>query len=74
MRQSFLDRTIAYLHQAKGTWPQIAEESGVPLRTLEKIARGETKNPGVAHIEKLLLYFNARADREALHQNSRDTT
>lgn len=48
------------LEEAKGGWPTVAEESGVSLRTLEKIARGEIKDPGVSHIEKLAGYFRAQ--------------
>lgn len=45
------------LEKAKGGWPTVAEGSGVSLRTLEKIARREIKDPGVSHIEKLAGYF-----------------
>ena len=35
----------------------IADESGVPLRTIEKIARGTTENPRVQTVQKLATYF-----------------
>jgi hypothetical protein len=31
----------------------LAERSGVPMKTLEKIASRDTKNPGIAHVEAL---------------------
>ncbi len=45
------------LQAAKGSWPEVAERSGVSQRTLEKIARQEIVDPGVSHIEKLASYF-----------------
>ena len=54
--QYVLDR----LRETKGTWPKVAEGSGVPYRTLEKIARRERKSPGVLHIERLARYFTER--------------
>lgn len=55
LHQFVLDR----LEASKGKWPSVAEESGVPLRTLEKIARKEIENPGILHVERLARYFNA---------------
>lgn len=52
---------LARLENAKGGWPTVAEESGVPLRTLEKIARKEIRDPGVSHIEKLAGYFREQS-------------
>lgn len=45
------------LQGAKGRWREVANGSGVSLRTLEKIARKEIDDPGVSHIEKLNAYF-----------------
>lgn len=50
---------VASLQSARGGWRRIAEASGVPLRTIEKIARSEIENPGVGHIERLHAYFVA---------------
>lgn len=54
----------AYLHrrlnEERGNWPTIANESGVPYGTLEKIAQGDTKNPQLKTIEPLLAWFRAR--------------
>lgn len=45
------------LAAAKGTWPKVAEGSGVPLRTLEKVARREHRSPRYETIEKLFAYL-----------------
>lgn len=50
---------INRLQGARGRWREVADGSGVPLRTLEKIARKEIGNPGVSHIEKLAAYFRS---------------
>jgi len=47
------------LASAKGSWPKVAEDTGVSKRTIEKIARREIANPGVRHIETLADYFEA---------------
>lgn len=64
-----MDSIYAYvlerLQAAKGNWPRVADESGVPLRTLEKIARREIQDPGVSHIEKLAGYFRGNASAAA---------
>lgn len=39
------------------TYQQVADGSGVPKRTVEKIARKETENPGVLHVEALASFF-----------------
>lgn len=51
------DHVVEKLQNSKGQWSEIADASGVPKRTLEKIARREFKNPGVKHIESLAKYF-----------------
>lgn len=60
--QSLHEVVVTKLQAAKGTWPSIAEESDVSLRTIQKIASGEISDPGVSHIEKLLKYFREQAD------------
>lgn len=50
---------------ARGRWPVIADESGVPLRTIEKIARREVEDPRVSNIQKLADYFVAAKDAPA---------
>jgi transcriptional regulator with XRE-family HTH domain len=57
MTDSIYQFVLTALHNAKGSWPTVARCSGVSLRTIEKIARREIKNPGVSHIERLARYF-----------------
>jgi hypothetical protein len=60
MSVSIHEQVIERLQQAKGDWPTLAEQSGVPLRTIEKIARREVENPGVKTVEKLWNHFLMR--------------
>lgn len=48
------------LEEEKGNWPTIADESGVPYATLEKIGQGDTENPSLPTARKLLTWFRAR--------------
>lgn len=57
MSESTYDFVMENLQATKWRWPQVAAGSGVPCRTLEKIARRETKNPKIQTIEKLATYF-----------------
>lgn len=58
MQKSILQSVIARLQACKGEWPSVADKSGVPLRTIEKIARGEIANPGINSVQRLLNYFS----------------
>lgn len=62
MSASIYDFVIEQLEAHKGRWSSVAEGSGVPKRTLEKIARKEIKDPGVSHIEKLATYFREQTN------------
>lgn len=55
---------MAQLAAAKGTWPLIAEATGVSNRTIQKIASGEIADPGVSHIEKLAGYFREQSKHQ----------
>ena len=57
MSESIYDFVMEKLQATKYHWPQVAEGSGVPCRTLEKIARRETVNPKIETVEKLAKYF-----------------
>ncbi len=48
---------IERLAATKGHWPTIAAQTGVPIRTIEKIATKKTKNPGIKTCEILAAYF-----------------
>jgi len=61
--ESLYEFVMGRLQDAKGGWPDVADGSGVSLRTIEKIARGEIKDPGVSHIEKLAGYFREQSKR-----------
>jgi len=61
MKQSLHQFVISRLQDAKGTWPIIAEATGVSKRTIEKIASEEIADPGVSHIEKLASYFRGQS-------------
>ena len=52
------------LAAAKGSWPKVAEGSGVPRRTIEKIARLEHRNPRIKSIERLARFFR---EQESQH-------
>ncbi len=58
---------IGHLQAVKGEWPRVAEESGISLRTIEKIARLEIENPGVKTVERLAQYFRSRLQSAAAH-------
>lgn len=58
--ESLYGYVMRQLAAAKGSWPKVANGSGVSLRTIEKIARREIADPGVSHVEKLAVYFRDR--------------
>lgn len=57
--QSLHQYVLSHLADTKGDWPTVAKASGVPYRTLKKIAGGLIVSPGVRSIEKLADYFRA---------------
>lgn len=61
MIESIYQYVLDELEAHKGTWPTIAEESGVNIATLKKIVYRTVENPGILHIEKLAKYFRDRA-------------
>lgn len=56
---------LTQLQGWKGRWSAVAEGSGVSLRTIEKIARREIKDPGVSHVEKLASFFSRHSEQQA---------
>ena len=38
-------------------WPQVAQDTGLSVHTIIKVARGIIKSPGVDHIQILYDYF-----------------
>lgn len=58
--ESMHEYVISQLQAAKGTWPKVAREADMSLRTIEKIARRESADPAVSFIERLNRYFRGR--------------
>ena len=61
MSPSILEFVITCLRQRHGRLPEVAQATGVPLRTLRKISTGEIKDPGIVKVETLLEYFKPGA-------------
>jgi hypothetical protein len=47
------------LLRAKGYWPRIAAETDVNHSTVGRIARGDTPNPSIGTISRLVAWFRA---------------
>lgn len=63
MSDSIFAYVLACLQAHKGHWRQVADGSGVSRRSIEKIAQGVWKDPGVRTIETLAAYFRALEPR-----------
>lgn len=61
-----LDYVLAKLDARKGQWPQIAEASGVPYRTIEKIGKRKVYDPHVRKIEVLAAFFRKLGNRKQI--------
>lgn len=61
MTESIYEFVLDELELSKGSWGDVALATGIPLRSIEKIARKEWENPGVRHIDTLAAYFRSRA-------------
>jgi len=57
MHSDLLEFVRRRLESSKGTWPAIAEATGVPYDTITKIAQGTIEDPGVSKVQKLANYF-----------------
>lgn len=57
-----LDYVRARLNESKGRWNSIAKEVGLPMSTVQSIAHGETRNPGILTVEKLAKYFREHSE------------
>jgi transcriptional regulator with XRE-family HTH domain len=51
--QSSVEALRSKLAERKGSWPALAEASGVPISTLRKVAQGVIKNPGIETFDRL---------------------
>lgn len=65
MQVSMHDYVVDQLQAAKGHWSDVAAETGISKRTIEKIARREYRDPAVSFIERLNTYFRNRAAADA---------
>ena len=63
MVQPMLEFVLDNLEKSKGRLKEVADGSGVPYRTLEKIAQRKIKNPGINHVQCLNDYFSKINDR-----------
>lgn len=57
-KYSILQDVLANLDRTKGQWPTIAHRSGIPYKTIVKIAQREILNPGVNSVQQLYDYFH----------------
>lgn len=65
MELTLYEYVVERLASSKQTYQEIAEGSGVPKRTVEKIARREIEEPGVNKIQALADYFRAQEEAAA---------
>jgi len=64
-KEPILAYVLRNLESARGTWPAICEECGVPYSTLFKIAQGQIKNPRINTVQRLVNYFGTRRAHQA---------
>jgi predicted transcriptional regulator len=57
MNDSILGFVMGKLEAQKGRWPEIAQASGVPYRTVQKIGSGKSRLPRIDNVEKLAKHF-----------------
>jgi len=71
MEKPLYDFVMERFAQCEYTYQEVADGSGVPRRTVEKIARREIDDPGVSHVQKIADYFHARAKRVRVSAGTR---
>lgn len=71
MAEDIYQFVIHSLEEAKGRWPAIAIETGVPYQTLTKIAQRRTRNPGIGHIQKLADHFRRTTEKREFGHDRR---
>lgn len=57
--EPILDYVVRRLNAARGDWPRIAEQTGVPYGTVVNIAQAKSTNPTIHSLQPLLDYFAA---------------
>lgn len=60
MDTPMLDYVKEHLEAARGEWPRISEETGVPYFTITNIVQGKVEDPRVSTVQKLLTYFQSK--------------
>jgi hypothetical protein len=63
--ETLLEAVIRNLQARKGEWQVVSDESGVPYKTLQKIADRTTTDPRFSQVEKLAKYFRIAGDLAA---------
>lgn len=59
MNEPMLEYVLRRLDETRGRWPAIADRTGVPYRTLQKIGSRLSGDPGVSHVQRLHDFFRA---------------
>jgi hypothetical protein len=57
MAMSIHDQVVEGLQRWKGRWEEVSQATGVPLRTLEKVARREYKSHRLSTMEPLHIFL-----------------
>jgi len=57
METNLLEYVLRKLEESRGTWPDIAEKTGVPYDTITKIAQRKIEDPKVSKLQTLADYF-----------------
>lgn len=65
MKTPILDFVLNALENNRGEWPAIAKGADVPYSTLQKIAQGQSKDPGVRTVQRLYDYLSRQPKKVA---------
>ena len=63
MSESVHQYVVEQLQAAKGRWPEIADKSGVSIRTIQKIAGRKHPPKPVENLETLATLFRGKQKR-----------
>lgn len=61
MSEKLLTYVQRELQTKKGSWPTIAEKTGLDYSWLTKFAQGKIKDPGIQKIQRLADFFKKAA-------------
>ena len=56
-KETIYEYVMRRLQETKGDWSDVARRTGISRRTIEKIARRDTQDPGVSLVQRLSDYF-----------------